>query len=256
MDRELAVAIRAARAAGAILRGGMRMEKHVSTKAHDRDPVTIFDKQSEETIVTILKAEFPAYGFLSEEGLDWKGDSPCRWVLDPLDGTNNFLRGVPQFAVSIGLECSGRTEVACIYDPLRDQLFTARRGGGAYMNGEQIRVSDTTELKDALIALEFSSYPPRAVTLYERMRRLIGPVRGVRAFGSACLNLAYVAAGMVDGAWFLSLSQWDVSAGILLIEEAGGKVTDLSGRPLLDPQTGLLATNGLLHPELLDLVEG
>ncbi len=256
MERELAAAIRAARAAGAILRGGMRLEKGASTKAHDRDPVTIFDRRSEQVLVGMLQKEFPQYGFLSEEGVDVEGDSPCRWVVDPLDGTNNFLRGVPQFAVSIALECSGRGEVACIYDPMRDELFTARRGGGARLNGEPIRVSGTTAFKDALIVLEFSSYPDRAVELYGRLRPLIGPVRGVRALGSACLNLAYVAAGMVDGAWFLSLSPWDVSAGILLIEEAGGRVTDLAGRPLADPQTGLLATNGLLHSELLELIEG
>ncbi len=256
MERELAAAVRAARAAGAILRGGMHLEKGASAKAHERDPVTIFDRRSEEVLVGMLQKAFPQYGFLSEEGTEINGDSPCRWVIDPLDGTNNFLRGIPQFAVSIGLECSRRTEVACIYDPMRDELFTARRGGGACLNGEPIRVSGTTAFKDALIVLEFSSYPGRALELYERLRPLIGPVRGVRAFGSACLNLAYVAAGMVDGAWFLSLSPWDVSAGILLIEEAGGRVTDLSGRPLADPQTGLLATNGLLHPGLLELIEG
>ncbi len=253
-ERELAAAVRAARVAGAIVRGGISMDKHTQFKANDRDPVTIFDKYSEQAIVEILHAEFPDYGVLSEEGLDSAGAAPCRWVIDPLDGTNNYVRRVPQFAVSIGLECDGEAEAGCIYDPMRDELFTARCDVGAWCNGTPLRVSETTMFKDVLVAVEFSSYPDRARTLYDKIRPLIDRVRGVRAYGSACLDLAYVAAGWVDAAVFLSLSPWDVAAGIPLIIAAGGTVTDLDGNPLVDPRGGLIATNGALHAELLALL--
>ena len=256
MERELQAAIRAARAAGAVIRGGMRQEKHARTKANARDPVTIFDKYSEQTIGETLRREFPEYGFLSEEGLRTTGTAPCQWVIDPLDGTNNYLRQFPQFAVSIGLECAGKMEIGCIYDPLRDELFTARRDAGAYCNGVPLRVSRTTTFTDALVAVGLSSYPSRAQAMYERIRPLIGTVRGVRTCGAACLDLAYVAAGRADAALFLSLSPWDVAAGILLIHEAGGRVTNLSGSALTDPEHGLIATNGRLHDELLALING
>ncbi len=250
---ELAAAVRAARAAGAILRAGLRSEKHATTKAHARDPVTVFDKQSESVIAAILQEEFPDYGILSEEGLDTTGKSRCRWVIDPLDGTNNFLRGLPQFAVSIGLECSGIPVVGCVYDPSRDELFTAIRGEGAYLNGVPIQVSEKTSRADLLLAVEFSSYPPRARILHRQLARAIGEVRGVRALGAAALDLSYVAAGRVDGALFLSLSPWDVAAGCLIVAEAGGTVTDLSGARLTDPEQGLLATNGRIHATVLVL---
>ncbi len=253
-ERALEVAVRAAREVGAILRAGMRAEKHASTKSHRHDPVTIYDRRAEQWIVSAIKDAFPKHGILSEEGMNSEGSSPYCWIIDPLDGTNNFLCGYPQFSVSIALSRGDELQVACIYDPLRDELFSAIVGEGAYLDGVSLRVSPQKTLNGSLIGVGFSSRPERALRTHAAMRPLLSQARAVRMAGSACLDLAYVAAGRLDAAWYLSLSPWDVAAGILLIREAGGWVSDLCGATLIDPETGILATNGAIHAEMLGVI--
>ncbi len=256
MDRAYAlkVAVRAAKEAGAILRGGRRAEKRASTKSHRHDPVTIFDRHCEELIVARISHAFPTHRILGEEGTAKESSSPYRWVIDPLDGTNNFLCGYPQFAVSLALLRGEEPEVACIYDPLRDELFTAICNKGAFLNGEPLQVSRQVSLDGASIGVGFSSRPERALRTYAAMKGLIPVARTIRTGGSAALDLAYVAAGYLDAAWHISLSLWDVAAGLLLIREAGGRGSDLAGNPISDPERGLIVTNGRIHAEFLRTV--
>lgn len=253
-DYALEVAIAAAKEAGELLRVGLRTDKAAQCKSHRHDPVTLFDRRAEKVIVATIERSFPDHDFLSEEGTVKSKGSPYCWVIDPLDGTNNFLCGFPQFAVSIALLQEEITLVASIYDPLREELFTAIRGRGARLNEERMKVSSQQTLAGALIGAGFSSRPERAMITQAKLKELIPHARGIRAAGSACLDLAYVAAGRLDAAWYVSLSPWDVAAGTCLISEAGGQVSNLAGEPLVDPQAGILATNGHLHRQMLAIV--
>ena len=253
-ERALEMAVQVAREVGAILRGGRNADKQASVKSNRYDPVTIFDRIAERVIVSAIERAFPEHGILSEEGTCRNESSPYLWVIDPLDGTNNFLRGYPQFSVSIALLNRGEGRVACVYDPLRDELFTAIAGRGALLNGEPLRVSEQPSIDGAMIGVGLSSLPQRALRSNETERRLIPRVRALRNSGSACLNLAYVAAGRLDASWFVALSPWDVAAATLLIHEAGGRVTDLRGNELTDPGAGVVATNGKIHEEMLAII--
>jgi myo-inositol-1(or 4)-monophosphatase len=250
----LAVAEQAARSVGALLRGAHAAAKHARAKSHRHDPVTVFDRMAEDIVVEAIRSAFPADGILSEEGASVKGASGYRWIVDPLDGTNNFLRGYPHFCTSIGVWQGDEPRIACVYDPLRDELFTACAGAGARINGERVGVSAQPTLDGAVIGVGLSSLPQRALHTHDTARRLIPVARSLRTSGSACLDLAYVACARLDVSWFASLSAWDVAAGILLVREAGGRATDLVGEPLVDPQTGILATNGLLHEQVIGII--
>jgi myo-inositol-1(or 4)-monophosphatase len=249
----LDAAVHAARQAGAALRRGFAdPAKEAETKAHRHDPVTIYDRQADRVIADILLAATPDAGLVSEEGTRSDGAGRLCWVVDPLDGTNNFLRGVPDFAVSIALTDPDGPCVACIYDPLRDELYTAIRGAGAERNGVRIRVSGQTTLDGAVLGIGFSTESARRLITLAQLPTFAPRVRSLRIVGSAALDLAYVAAGRFDATWYLSLYDWDVAAGRLLVSEAGGQVTDLSGSPLLCPHDdGVLASNGALHGPLL-----
>jgi len=253
-DRALHVAADAARAVGALLRGARPEQKRASTKAHRNDPVTVFDRKAEDILVGTIRAQFPTDGILSEEGASWAGTSGYRWVIDPLDGTNNFLRGYSHFAVSIGILRGDEPRIACIYDPLRDELFTAQASKGAHLNGEPIVVSEHTGVDGALLGVGLSSRPERAERTLDTARGLLPRVRALRTGGCACLDLAYVACGRLDATWYASLALWDIAAGLLLVREAGGRISDLAGGPLADPQTGILASNGWLHDSLSAVV--
>lgn len=254
-EHALAVAEQAVREVGALLRGAHSTAKHAHAKSHRNDPVTIFDRMAEDIVVRAIRSGFPADGILSEEGACVKGTSGYRWIVDPLDGTNNFLRGYPHFCTSIGVWRDDEPCVACIYDPLRDELFTAFAGAGARLNGEPIFVSAQPALDGAIVGVGLSSLPHRSLGTHDTARKLIPIVRALRTSGSACLDLAYVACARLDASWFASLSPWDVAAGILLVREAGGRVTGLSGEPLVDPLAGILATNGLVHDEMVGILD-
>lgn len=248
----LQAAIAAARAAGAVLRRGFGTALDgTRTKAHRHDPVTVYDLAADRVIAEILLAADPRVGILSEEGTRL-GTAAASWVVDPLDGTNNFLRGVPDFAVSIALVDAEGSVVGCIYDPLRDDLYTAARGRGAERNGSPLRVSAQASLDGAVLGVGLSSEPVRRAATIAQLPALIDSARALRIVGSAALDLAYVAAGRFDATWYLSLHDWDVAAGRLLVCEAGGRVTDLRGRPLVSvADAGILASNGALHPLVL-----
>lgn len=255
-ERALAVAAGAARRVGAILRGGLNAEKSAKEKAHRHDPVTVFDRRSEEILVAAVEESFPDHAILSEEGTRKEGTSEYKWIMDPLDGTNNFLRGIPHLSISLALTVNSQTRMACIYDPMRDEMFSAIAGRGAFMNGIPLRVSEQERVEGAMVGVGFSSRPERALRTHATLASLIPNVRALRTFGSACLDLAYVAAGRFDAAWYLSLSPWDVQAAVLLIIEAGGRASGLDGATLDDPETGIVASNGRLHDEMIAIIDG
>lgn len=252
LQSALTAAVEAALAAGAILRQGFFADdKHAETKTHRHDPVTVYDRRSDETIQRILGRAFPDWAIISEEGEKAASVSGPQWIIDPLDGTNNFLRGVPDFAVSIALADEDGSAVACIYDPLRDELFTALRGEGSNRNGDPIRVSDHGSIDGAVLGIGLSTLPKRRAVTLGSLSQFIASVRSLRLTGSAALDLAYVAAGRFDATWYLSLHEWDVAAGILLVAESGGRISDLHGATLRNPDHGILASNGRIHASMV-----
>lgn len=226
----LNIAIRAARGAGAIIaRSVDRVDRLSITIKSQNDFVSEIDKRAEQEIIYTLQKAFPDHSILAEESGAQEGNE-YEWIIDPLDGTTNFLYGFPHFAVSIALRYKGRLEQAVIYDPLRDELFTASRGVGAQLNNHRIRVSNRTHLDSALLGTGMPFKEMAHLDAYLGMLKSLVPTStGIRRAGSAALDLAYVAAGRLDGFWEIGLQPWDMAAGVLLIQEAGGLVTDLSG---------------------------
>jgi myo-inositol-1(or 4)-monophosphatase len=226
------------------------------------DVVTVADRTAERLIKDRLGLAFPGHGIYGEEGTRERMDGEFRWYVDPLDGTTNFAHGLPQFCVSLGLERrpagietaqDGTLEAAVIYDPMRDELFAAERGKGAWLNGKQIRVSRTPKLAEALLATGFPSRKRHHSPNIHFYHELTLRSHGLRRAGSAALDLASVAASRMDGFWEFNLNPWDTAAGILLIEEAGGRVTDFSGGAFKLDSREVLASNGLIHDELIGL---
>jgi len=222
------------------------------------DFVSAADHRAEAVIRAELAKARPSYGFLMEESGESRGEDPQhRWIVDPLDGTTNFLHGIPQFAISIALERQGKLHAAVVYDPIADALFTAERGGGAFLNDRRLRVAARQNLADCVIAtgMPFKGRGDHPAYLGE-LARVMPEVAGVRRFGAAALDLAWVAAGRFDGFWERGLSPWDMAAGILLIREAGGYVTDLDGGDAM-LQTGAIAGgNEAVHRQLLAHIRG
>jgi myo-inositol-1(or 4)-monophosphatase len=246
----LNMAVRAARAAGdLIVRYVDRVDSLRITPKGRNDFVSEVDRQAEREIINILQKAYPSHGFLGEEGgRQGTVRDDFVWVIDPLDGTTNFLHGFPQFAVSIALMHKGHIECGAVYDPLRQELFTAKRGGGAMLNNRRVRVTKQNTLKGALLGTGIPFKDQRHVESYLNMlRELIKDTAGVRRAGSAALDLAYVACGRLDGFWEIGLKKWDMAAGILLIQEAGGIVTDLEGGDKYLETGNLLTASPRLH---------
>ena len=252
-----------AREAGATLREFFAKGVETEYKG-EADLVTIADRTSEKLIRTRLSEAFPTHGIFGEEGTRDRLESEYRWYIDPLDGTTNFAHGHPQFCVSMGLEhrpagtapeADGKLVAAVIYDPLRDELYQAERGCGATLNGRPIHVSRIAHLAESISATGFPSrkrhLSPNVYFYHEFTLRS----HGVRRAGSAALDLAYVAAGRLDAFWEFNLNPWDTAAGILLVEEAGGQVTGFFGQHYLIDSQQVLASNGLIHNELLQTFE-
>lgn len=254
MNEHLTVAIRAARLAGDFLRQNFGKPLHIDFKG-PINPVTEVDRQAQTLIINTLQKAFPTYGVLSEEGLDNLVSGQPRWIIDPLDGTTNYAHGYRLFAVSIALEVSGEVELGVVYNPLADELFVAERGKGARLNHRPIHVSNCSELGKAVVASGFpyDMWDNPADNLAE-WGRIVKRVLSVRCDGSATLDLCHVAAGRLDAFWELDLDPWDLAAGVLIIREAGGVVTDLNGAPFRLPQRSFLASNGLLHQDLLKVI--
>ncbi|MDW5264436.1 MULTISPECIES: inositol monophosphatase family protein [Acidobacteriaceae] len=247
-----------ARQAGALLR--KFYEKGVSTEYKgDVDIVTEADRASEQLIREKLKAAFPTHGVYGEEGTRDQLDSEYRWYVDPLDGTTNFAHGFPAFCVVLGLEhrppglaadADGEMVAGVIYDPLRNEMFSAERGKGAFLNGRAIHVSKTKTLQESLTATGFPSRKRHASPNVHFYQEITLRSHGVRRAGSAALDLAYVACGRLDGFWEFNLNPWDTSAGVLLVAEAGGTVTHFDGGKFTLDSREVLATNGLILPEM------
>jgi myo-inositol-1(or 4)-monophosphatase len=247
-----------ARQAGSLLR--TFYEKGVTTEYKgDVDLVTEADRASEKLIVERLHAAFPHHGIYGEEGTRDRLDSEYRWYVDPLDGTTNFAHGFPAFCVILGLEhrppglaldADGEIVAGVLYDPLRDEMFVAEKGRGAWLNGRQIKVSKTATLAESLTATGFPSHKRHANPNIHFYQQITLRSHGVRRAGSAGLDLAYVACGRIDGFWEFNLNPWDTSAGALLVTEAGGTVSHFDGGTFTLDSREVLATNGLVLPEM------
>ncbi|GMA16648.1 inositol monophosphatase [Deinococcus metallilatus] len=249
------VAVEAARTAGEIHLAHLGKALNIRSKTTPSDLVTEVDALAEAAIRTVIARTYPDHAVLGEEEGLGRGpaDVPCRWIVDPLDGTVNYAHGFPFFCASVALEVDGERVVGAVFDPTRQELFTARRGGGADLNGQPIRVSTTPGLTTpALVSTGFpyDTGGGRNLALVARLLRLGVPVRRP---GAAALDLCNVACGRMDAYWELGLKPWDSAAGSLIVQEAGGTVTDAHGSP--DPYAEMIvATNGLLHAELLALL--
>ena len=217
------------------------------------DLVTEADRASEKLIVDQLRKHFPTHSILAEEGSGSEKDSEYRWYVDPLDGTTNFAHGFPVYNITLALERNGEMIAGVIYDPTRPEMFTCEAGGGAFLNGERIHVTKTSKIEDALSATGFPSRKRHQninVHFYYQLAMLS---HGVRRAGAAAIDLAYVACGRLDLFWEFSLNPWDMAAGALLVREAGGTVTDMHGAPFNLRGEHILADNGAVHRETLDL---
>lgn len=256
MQPMLNIAVRAARSAGDLL---LRSADNVSNVRIDQkgknDYASEVDRMAEREIINIIKAAYPDHAILAEESGQHEGNDFV-WVIDPLDGTTNYLHGFPQYAVSIALKHKGRLEVAVIYDPLRDELFTAKRGGGAMLNNRRIRVTKQTGVKGALIGTGFPFKSTVYLDAYLGMFRAISTeAAGIRRAGAAALDLAYVACGRLDAFWEIGTMEWDVAAGILLIQEAGGVVTDFAFGENYLATGNVIAGNPKMHHAMYRLIE-
>jgi myo-inositol-1(or 4)-monophosphatase len=251
-------AIQTARDAGRVLAERFGRNLRISNKS-ELDLVTESDLASERLIIDRIKTHYPRHAILAEESgenapVAEGAQSDWRWIIDPLDGTTNYAHGYPCFCVSMGLEHNGTLEIGVIYDPLRDEVFSAERGQGAALNGKRINVSPTPNLSSALLCTGFPYDVRERGEFARHFANFIMNAQGVRRDGAAALDLAYVAAGRFDGFWEEGLKPWDVAAGKLLIEEAGGRVSDYHNQPLNIFKPPILATNGLIHEQMMHVL--
>ncbi|MCX4188302.1 inositol-1-monophosphatase [Methylophaga sp. OBS4] len=256
MHPMLNIAVRAARNAGSLIMRSLQHVEHleITTKGRN-DYVSDVDHLAEQEIIKVIKKAYPDHAIMAEESGN-TGDNDTVWVIDPLDGTTNFLHGFPHYCVSIAVRVKGRVEHAVIYDPLRDELFTASRGDGAKLNDRRLRVTKRRELTDSLLATGFPfKYPQHHDSYMASFNALFPLVADIRRAGSAALDLAYVAAGRLDGYWEIGLQNWDLAAGLLLVEEAGGLVTDFAGGDQLFDKGNVVAAGFGVHKLMLDKLQ-
>ncbi|MBS3964711.1 MAG: inositol monophosphatase [Methylomonas sp.] len=229
MHPMLNIAIRAARNAGDLIqRSAQNLDKLAIAQKSRNDYASEVDRMAEQEIIKVLRTAFPDHAILAEESGEHKGNDYV-WIIDPLDGTTNYLHGFPHYAVSIALKLKNKLEIGVIYDPHRDELFTAERGGGAMLNNRRIRVSKQNSLRGALIGTGFPFKTMEHIEAYLGMfRSVCGDTAGIRRAGAAALDMAYVACGRLDAYWEIGVKEWDIAAGVLLIQEAGGVATDFS----------------------------
>ncbi len=251
----LTVAIGAALDAGALLRQGFGTSFEISFKEGDHNLVTTYDRLSEQAISEAISKRFPSHGFLGEEaGYDKSGTT--LWIVDPLDGTVNFAHNIPVFSVSIAAVIENSVVVGVVYQPITQELFWAERGKGAFLNGKPLKVSSQKNLDKAYLATGFPynvrENPLHCIETFDKLTRRGIPIR---RFGSAAIDLSYVAAGRFDAYWEVSLQPWDIAAGLLIVEEAGGRVSRYDGTPCNPLEQGTaLASNKHLHPQLLEVL--
>jgi myo-inositol-1(or 4)-monophosphatase len=254
-DVLLQVAVEASQAAGALLLRYVETGFQVEYK-NPINLVTDADRAAEQCVIDHLKTRFPDHHFLAEErGRDDEGSSPYQWIIDPLDGTTNFAHGYPTYCVSIGLEYEGRCIIGVVFDPSRNELFTAIEHHGAHVNGRPIHVSDTQALDSSLLVTGFA-YDIRETKRnnLDHFAKFALKAQGLRRTGSAALDLCYVAAGRFDGFWEVRLNPWDMAAGSVIAREAGGRLTDFSGKDLSIYEQELVASNGRIHEAMLTIL--
>lgn len=251
------LAIEAALETGKYLKESVGKVLEVESKyGQETNLVTQIDKNAEEIIINKIRKKYPDHDFLAEESGSHNKQSEYRWVIDPLDGTLNFTHGIPLFSVSIAVEKQGEIVAGVVYEPNLDELFTAEKGKGAFLNKKPIRVSKVDSLIESMMVTGFPytirDNPDNAV---QHFVNLLMKVQGVRRLGSAAVDLCYVACGRFEGFWEVSLNAWDMAAGILFIEEAGGRFTDFRGAPSSIYNKQVLATNGLIHDKVVEVLQ-
>ncbi len=253
MHPMLNIAVRAARNAGDIIvRYLNRLDELTVTSKNRNEFVSEVDRLAEEEIIAVIRKAYPGHAVLAEESGLTQGKDDYEWIIDPLDGTTNFLHSFPQFSVSVAVQHKGRLDQAVIYDPMRQELFTASRGSGAFLDNRRIRVSKQNTLSGALLGTGFPYRDHQHLDAYLAMfKALLADTAGIRRPGSAALDLAYVAAGRFDGFWEIGLNAWDMAAGVLLVREAGGLVGDLSGGHAFLQSGNIVAAAPKLFPLML-----
>lgn len=252
----LQLAVDAALEAGKFLKMNIGKIRHIEHKqGEERNLVTEIDKKAEELIIDKIRKRYPNHNFLGEESGTHKAVSDYKWIIDPLDGTTNFTHGLPIFCTSIALEYKGEILLGAIYDPNPDELFTAEKSKGAYLNNRRIHVSQARRLMESLIVTGFpydiKENPYNAV---QHFSNFLMQCQAVRRLGSAALDLSYVACGRFDGFWEVTLNPWDMAAGVLIVQEAGGKFTNFKGFPSDIYTPNVLATNGFIHEQMVEVL--
>lgn len=247
--------IQIAKEAGEIAKEGFRTNFGVEYKSNSSDLVTEYDKKSEAAIINFIKKEFPTHSILAEESGTSETDSEYRWVIDPIDGTTNFAHGLPIFSVSIGVQKNGKTIYGVVNDVMMDSIYSTELGNGAFRNNQKLQVSSNNDLQKSVLVTGFPyDIPNYMPEIADKFAEFLLNSRAVRRLGSAALDLCYVASGVFDGFWEMSLNPWDFCAGKLLVEEAGGKVTDFSKNELELKKTELLATNNKMHNQMSEIL--
>jgi len=254
MEREIRAAVGAALTSGRYVASQFGRSLQIKEKSSFQDLVTNVDRESQGIIAEFLKALTPEVGLCGEEDLEERGDKD-RWIIDALDGTTNYIHGLPFFCVSLALEKKGKLVLGVVYDPLRDELFTAWRGKGAFLNGKRIAPSKTRTIRKSLLASGFpydmDTHNDNNLENFSRFKMI---AQEVRALGSAALGLAYVACGRLDGHWEIGLCPWDTAAGIVLVEEAGGRITGRNGESFTLDNDCIVAGNGRIHDAMVRLL--
>jgi len=248
------VAVEAALKSGLFVKRSMGRTMIISYKARN-NIVTDTDKRSEKIIVKMIRSAFPDHSILAEEERPKVSDSPYKWIVDPLDGTTNFVRSFPFFCVSIALEERGRPILGVVYEPMRDELFLAEEGRGAYLNNKRIRVSKVRGLERSFLATGFSYRRDKCHESVKDFRNFLMRSMAIRRAGSAAIDLAYVACGRFDGFWEMDLKPWDSAAGALIVREAGGLVTRFDGSAYTHYDKEILATNSLIHNAMIKVLK-
>jgi myo-inositol-1(or 4)-monophosphatase len=240
------------RQAGSLIREGFGKSLHIEYKTNEINLVTEIDKASEKLIIDFIKKKYPSHSILAEEGGGVTKDSEYIWVVDPLDGTTNFAHGLPIFSVSIGLQKNNETIAGVVYDVMRNIIYSAELGGGAFADSEQIKVSATESLKHSLLVTGFpyniAENPEGAFEIFTALSK---NVRGVRRLGSAAIDFCYLASGIFDGFWEVYLHPWDICAGKLIAEEAGGLITDFNGNSIDIYSNKILSSNSKIHDQII-----
>ncbi len=245
-----------AKEAGSVIREGFGKSFKIEYKTGDNNLVTEIDKASEKVITDFIRKKYPSHSILAEEGSGEQKDSEYLWVIDPLDGTTNFAHGLPIFSVSIGLQKNGKTIAGVVYDVMRNIIFSAELGAGAFADSEKITVSNNDNLAHSMLVTGFPyNKKENPDKLFERFVALTKTARGVRRLGSAAIDFCYLASGVFDGFWEVHLHPWDICAGKLIVEEAGGLVTDFDGNKTNIFTKRILSTNGKIHEQVIEVMD-